>query len=269
MSRELAALLQQRSRMGRLRWPLGVGFSFLVHGAVLVILVLANRHNADAVPEVKVTWVSLPSATGPAGGATAQEKGDEGERQRRVEEVAPRQDVAHPTPTPNAWGSHSSAPARGTSSDLHSTGTAPVAAKGRQPDPHSRTGAAGEGGGHALGRGSSSPGLKATNGVQGGTGMVGDLDSSFPFLWYLQNVQNRITSNWTRQSSAQGRVQIYFRIRRDGSLDGARVEIPSGNGIFDQSALLAVKRSFPLQPLPDGFDGQTLGVRFWFTYLGD
>jgi TonB family protein len=64
-------------------------------------------------------------------------------------------------------------------------------------------------------------------------------------------------------------VQIYFRIRRDGSIDGERVESPSGNSLMDQSALLAVRRSNPLPRLPEGFDSPSLGVRFWFTYLGN
>ena len=63
--------------------------------------------------------------------------------------------------------------------------------------------------------------------------------------------------------------QPILRIKRDGSLDAIRVEIPSGNATVDQSALLAVKRSDPLPRLPDGFEGQTLGVRFWFTYLSN
>ena len=98
---------------------------------------------------------------------------------------------------------------------------------------------------------------------------MGELDGNFPFVWYLQNVQNTITGNWNRLSNVQGRVQVYFRIRRDGSLEGIRVEIPSGNAALDQGALLAVKRSDPLPRLPDGFEGRSLGVRFWFSYLGN
>jgi len=95
------------------------------------------------------------------------------------------------------------------------------------------------------------------------------VDGDFPFTWYLQQVQTRITTNWNRVSSSQGRVQIYFRIAKDGSLDRVRVEIPSGNAAMDESARMAVLRSTPLQRLPDGYEGQYLGVRFWFTYLGN
>jgi len=100
-------------------------------------------------------------------------------------------------------------------------------------------------------------------------GLVEGVDGTFPYTWYLQQVQARITANWNRVSSTQGRVQIYFRIARDGSLDRVRVEIPSSSAAMDESARMAVLRSAPLQRLPEGYEGQYLGVRFWFTYLGN
>ena len=48
-----------------------------------------------------------------------------------------------------------------------------------------------------------------------------------------------------------------------------RVEIPSSNAAMDDSARMAVLRSAPLQRLPEGYEGQYLGIRFWFTYLGN
>ena len=32
------------------------------------------------------------------------------------------------------------------------------------------------------------------------SGLIGDIDSSFPFVWYLQQVQTRITGNWNRMN---------------------------------------------------------------------
>jgi len=197
------------------------------------------------------------------------EEGKQGERQRRVEEVAPRSTEKAGVVTPNTFGSKPTPAAKGTNPDPASLGKAPVAAKGQNPTSSPVPGAAGSGNGSGVGIGSGIPGLKATSGVSGGSGLVGDIDSDFPFLWYLQQTQTQVTGNWNRISSGQGRVQIYFRIKRDGSLEAIRVEIPSGNANLDQSALLAVKRSDPLPRLPDGFEGQTLGVRFWFTYLGN
>ena len=271
MSQDLYAYLHQRSRMDVMRWPMGLALSIGLH--VLVIGgILVMPHAAPRTPEVKVTWVSLPAAGGGrAGGSGPLEEGRQGERQRRVEEVAPRR------PDPGAALTPSDAPGTrisrnllsGTNPDPSSKGTSPLAAKGKDPVRNPLPGAAGSGQGGGVGEGAGVPGLKASGGVVGGTGLIGELDGNFPFLWYLQQVQNTITSNWNRLSSAQGRVQIYFRIRRDGRIEGVRVEIPSTQATLDQSALMAVRRSDPLPRLPDGFEGETLGVRFWFTYLGN
>ena len=249
-------------------WPLGLSLSLVFHGLVVAAILFTPKTPAPEDP-AKVTWVTLPSQGGDKpGGSGPAEEGKEGERMRRVEEVAPVQtQKSGYTAAPNAFGTRITAPLKGTSTKLDSPGKAPVASKGRAPDPNAALGAAGHGGGGGVGTGI--PGLRVSQGVQGGTGFIGDLDGDFPYLWYLQQVQNRITGNWNRLNAAQGRVQIYFRIRHDGGIDGARIESPSGNGALDQSALLAVRRSDPLPRLPEGYDPSSLGVRFWFTYLGN
>jgi TonB family protein len=269
VSQELYQLLHERSRIGVMGWPLGLALSVVFHGLVVAVILFSPKA-ASPVETTKTTWVTLPSmgSAGPAGGSAVMEEGKQGERQRRVEEVAPTTNERPGAMTPNAFGTKVTPAAKGTNPDPTSLGKAPVAAKGKNPTPNPVPGAAGSGNGNSLGAGTGIPGLKATSGIAGGSGLVGDIDSDFPFVWYLQQTQSRITGNWNRISSAQGRVQIYFRIKRDGSLEGIRIESPSGNATLDQSALLAVKRSDPLPRLPDGFEGQTLGVRFWFTYLG-
>ncbi|HWQ07726.1 MAG TPA: energy transducer TonB [Holophaga sp.] len=270
MSQELYELLHERSRIGVMGWPAGLALSLGFHGLILAVVLYAPKVSSP-VETTRTTWVTLPAmgSPGPPGGSSPTEQGEQGERQRRVEAVAPKSVEKAGTVTPNAFGSKVVQPVKGTNPDPTSLGKAPVAAKGHNPSSTLVPGAAGSGNGSGIGVGSGIPGLKATGGVAGGTGLVGDLDSDFPFVWYVQQVQNQITGNWNRITQAQGRVQIYFRIKRDGSLDAIRVEIPSGNATLDQSALLAVKRSDPLPRLPDGFEGGALGVRFWFTYLGN
>lgn len=276
MSQELHRLLKERSRVGIMKWSTGGAISIGLHAAFGIFLFVTGMQGHRQPDEVKVTWVSLPAmaSPGPAGGAAFQEEGAQGERVRRVEEVAPKVQEKAPAPkaTPNVFGTKKTVPAKGTNPDASSIGKAPVASKGPkaspEPTPPPARGAAGGGSGGGLGASTGIPGLKATSGVQGGTGLIGDLDGDFPFVWYLQQVQGAITNNWNRMGG-QGRVQIYFRIRRDGHIEGARIESPSGNASLDSAALLAVRRSDPLPRLPEGFDGGTLGVRFWFSYLGN
>jgi TonB family protein len=271
VSQDLHRLLLARAQIGVRGWPTGIALSAVVHLLVVGAFLVLPKATPKA-EDIKVTWVTLPAmgSTGTSGGSAAMEEGRQGERVRRVEEVAPKTlDRAGSSVTPNVFGATKTTPVKGTSANAESMGKAPVASKGANPTANPTPGAAGKGSGGGIGEGTGIPGLKASGGVQGGSGLIGDLDGNFPFMWYLQQVQGAITGNWNRMSNSQGRVQVYFRIRRDGRLEGARVEIPSGNSGLDQSALLAVRRSDPLPRLPDGFEGQTLGVRFWFTYLGN
>jgi protein TonB len=93
---------------------------------------------------------------------------------------------------------------------------------------------------------------------------------NFEFTYYLILVRNKIASNWTPPSGLAGgeaaKAIVYFRIRRDGSVEGAQLETGSNFESFDRSALRAVLVSDPLPPLPLGFGGGDLGVHFGFQY---
>jgi len=271
MSQDLQAYLRTRSHLGELRWGPGLALSLALHLTLGVFLFWHPGNASNKTEDVKITWVNLPAAmAGTSGGSEAMEVGKAGERLRRVEEVAPVRTTSPSATAPDPFATKTTkSAARGDNKDVVSQGTGTTAAKGKTATPNPVAGAVGSGNGAAFGTGTGIPGLNPTSGVLGGMGLVGGVDGDFPYTWYLQQVQARITTNWNRVSSSQGRVQIYFRIAKDGSLDRVRVEIPSGNAAMDESARMAVLRSAPLQHLPEGYEGQYLGVRFWFTYLGN
>jgi TonB family protein len=271
MSQDLQAYLRSRSHLGELAWGPGLALSLALHLILGAAFFWPRGGPSNKEDEAKVTWVNLPAAmAGASGGSEAQEVGKSGERLRRVEEVAPVRSTSPSATAPDPFAAKTTkAAARGDNKDAASQGTGTTTAKGKTAAQNPVAGAVGTGNGAAFGAGAGIPGLNPTKGVQGGTGLVGGVDGDFPYAWYLQQVQARITGNWNRVSSSQGRVQIYFRIAKDGSLDRVRVEVPSGNAALDESARMAVLRSGPLQSLPDGYDAQFLGVRFWFTYLGN
>ena len=271
MSQDLQAYLRSRSHLGELAWGPGLALSLALHLALGVTFFWPRGSGGDKPEDVKVTWVNLPSATtGASGGSEAVEVGKSGERLRRVEEVAPVRTTAPAATAPDPFADRTTkSAAKGDNRDTASQGTGTTAAKGKTAAQNPVAGAVGTGNGAAFGAGTGIPGLNPTAGALGGMGLVGGVDGDFPYTWYLQQVQARITTNWNRVSSTQGRVQIYFRIAKDGSLDRVRVEIPSGNAAMDESARMAVLRSAPLQRLPEGYDSPYLGVRFWFTYLGN
>lgn len=93
------------------------------------------------------------------------------------------------------------------------------------------------------------------------------VDTEFDYPDYLMALRNRIQSNWrypTLNKSAATR--IFFRLGRDGRVLRAYVEVKTGNRGFDASALTAVTRSAPFDPLPDEFSSDDLGVHIDFFY---
>jgi TonB family protein len=100
-----------------------------------------------------------------------------------------------------------------------------------------------------------------------GTGIAVDAPV-FPFSYYLAAIERKVSSNWFSAVSegASGiSCVVYFRLRRDGSVDDAKIETSSGNAYFDRAALRAVKSSSPFPPLPRAFPDQYLGIHFTFV----
>ena len=111
----------------------------------------------------------------------------------------------------------------------------------------------------------------ASVGNAGLRGSVGVDATNFAFAYYLALVRNRVGQNWSPpaglvSSGKPLRAVVYFRIGRNGSVSGLKLESSSAQEFFDRTALRAVMISDPMPPLPIGFDGSDLGVHFGFEY---
>lgn len=94
-------------------------------------------------------------------------------------------------------------------------------------------------------------------------------DELFEFPYYLRLMTDKISRNW--RNPYQGEQDtvlctVYFRIQRDGTVTGERVEKSSGVSSFDRAALRAVIGSSPLPPLPPDFGESRLTVHLDFEY---
>jgi protein TonB len=116
-------------------------------------------------------------------------------------------------------------------------------------------------GGGAPGTGHG-PGPSLALGTPGGALSLDTAD--FPFTYYLRQVTNRIEQNWLRPEESVGRVVVYFRIKRDGTIVDPEVKESSRNRAVDLLAAGAVKRSEPFPPLPVEFGGDYLGIYLCF-----
>lgn len=89
----------------------------------------------------------------------------------------------------------------------------------------------------------------------------------FPFSYYLEAIERKVSRNWFSAVAAGTEglsCVVYFRLKRNGSVDAIRIETSSGNTYFDVTALRAVRSAAPFPPLPRAFSESYLGIHFTF-----
>ncbi len=107
------------------------------------------------------------------------------------------------------------------------------------------------------------PKVKETSEDKKGVGGIELEGEEFPFPYYLELFVNKIQQNWRNpvgESETSLTAQVYFRITKTGRISDVALRKASGNFIYDQAAMRAVFASNPLPPLPDGYNGDYLGV---------
>ena len=137
----------------------------------------------------------------------------------------------------------------------------PTPEPSRQPAPPAKPGTerSARGGGAGPGVG---PGSGLAFGTGGGTLSLDT--ANFPFSYYLRQVTSRIEENWLRPQENLGRVIVYFRIKRDGTIVEPQIYESSRHQSVDLLAAGAIKRSEPFPPLPIEFGGDYLGIYLCF-----
>ena len=91
----------------------------------------------------------------------------------------------------------------------------------------------------------------------------------FPYPEYLQNIMTQILRRWQPPSgNTAPDMEVSFFIHRDGSITDLQFVKRSGSFAFDLEAEGAVEetgRSKVFGPLPSGWKGDVLFVRFFFS----
>jgi TonB family protein len=90
---------------------------------------------------------------------------------------------------------------------------------------------------------------------------------NFPYAYYTNQIVKKISRYW-QWSTDFGSLKtvVYFRIDKEGTVTEASVHDSSGDKLFDQQAIRAIKLSSPFPPLPQEFPENDLGVFFEFSY---
>jgi outer membrane biosynthesis protein TonB len=90
---------------------------------------------------------------------------------------------------------------------------------------------------------------------------------SFPYPGYLRNIVSQIYRRWDRPRGGTRRAEVFFMIRRDGTVSDIRFLTPSGDFTFDlnaQGAIEAAANDGAFGALPDGYAQDVLPVSFYF-----
>jgi TonB family protein len=235
----LSARRQRPEKFGRM-----VVWSMVVHAGAVTLLLFGPfdwQLVADEPPRTVMT-ISLAGAPGPRSGGMTPMGG------RAVPAPTPEKPrpVPPPPPKPQAMPSPT-APVRRPQPK-------PKPVEQEEPQPgvtRTETGARGQGFG-------------LTTGGAGGSGVQLDV-ANFCCPDYIEQMVTLIQRNWQSNQGVSGSTLMQFTITRTGSIQGVRVEKPSGFVALD----LAAERALLLTRLPElpvQFPNPTLTVHLTFEY---
>ncbi len=94
---------------------------------------------------------------------------------------------------------------------------------------------------------------------------LSDVDGA-DFNSYMNTMYCTIKKNWhPTENSDAGKVVVSYKIKRDGTIIEPKV-VSSTNKALNQSAIEAIEKSSPLQPLPKKCKKDLIEVSFTFNY---
>ncbi len=96
----------------------------------------------------------------------------------------------------------------------------------------------------------------------------GDKAAASEFQTYMKNIQVKIKSNWEPDKTADksASVVMSYKIDKNGNLKSFQILKSSGSQQLDDSAVKALKKSAPFEPLPKSYSGDDIDVQFTFDY---
>lgn len=265
-----------------------VFLSLTVHLIVFVLAVLSPK-----LPRAKregmihyVNVVSFPGEGGPGGGGP----GGGGE-DKIAETPLPQRETLRDLTTPQKIQPESAAsfrhpvekPEKETRPDvskkasiqkrkpaIQKTAAAPPSKEGTE-----KTAGEGSGSGSGVrigGGGTGTGGTGSGAGSGSGSAFTSQIGlSNFPYTYYLQNIINRVSSNWFTSLVDPGitgsfQATVYFRIHKNGQVSDLKIEETSGIRSLDMSALRAIQTSSPFPPLPRAYEDDYLGIYLIFEH---
>ena len=83
---------------------------------------------------------------------------------------------------------------------------------------------------------------------------------------YLSRVHLRIEQHkeyplWARWHEIEGKVVVVFSLKKDGQLEGLKIEKSSGYSLLDKAAIKAIKKAAPFPAFPPGLNKEIITLR--------
>jgi len=103
----------------------------------------------------------------------------------------------------------------------------------------------------------------------GSSGGGGGMGKIFPYSWYIDLIQSKITMNWKEPAKPMvtednPSAVVSFVITRDGHIESISLSSRSSMQALNDSVMSAVQVSNPLPPLPDEYPDDKLAVKIKF-----
>ena len=93
----------------------------------------------------------------------------------------------------------------------------------------------------------------------------GNNSAQYVFGEYMQNINKKINSNWNQpELTEEGNAVIRFKLTKDGEICSYDLVESSGNVVFDEFALNAVKKSAPFGDFPENSGQNFITVQYSF-----
>jgi TonB family protein len=248
--------------------------------ALLLLAIIINPSLPSARKTGQIHYINLGSWGGGGGGGNGGLRGPAGGGGETIAETPLPKQTLRDLTTPQKLQAQNQSSLRYPVEKSKRDRSKPVADKVAsvpRPDPKAKADKTGGRGTSASG-GSGGAGLRiggvggsgSGDGTGGGGGGQLGIDN-FPYAYYLQNIQDRISGRWFQSLVDPGvsgtfQTTVYFRIFRDGSISDVEVKESSGLPSLDLSAKRAVVTAAPFPPLPADYDEQYLGIRLVFEH---
>jgi colicin import membrane protein len=110
----------------------------------------------------------------------------------------------------------------------------------------------------------SGEGLGAQSLGKGGVGGEGVL-KSIEYIRYFNNMQATLKSNWAWAGPKRNlKALVRFGVKQNGEIVGVKIAQTSGDALYDESVIRAVKKSSPLPAPPENYRKEFSDVEFSF-----